>query len=483
MDEVDLGDVQGNILRSYGHHFGFVRHLVLTVAEPDRARAALGAMTTGDRGTPEITSGAHAPRREDFGWCLNVGITYRGLEALGVPASSLRTFPPEFREGMVARGSWLGDVGDSSPQHWITGLADPDVVHLVVAIHGHTVADIDPIADAVTAAGEGRAFRLATTACLDGAMFTDAHEGQVHFGFQDGLSNVRFEAVHEPGERAAKGPRAPLGVVLLGHPTTIPHVQWRVPEPASKLGFNGSFNAFRVLRQDVVGFESFLQRAATEAKCSAEAVAAKMCGRWRNGVPLALAPTEAEAERFTDPLTNRFGYLDDPDGARCPIGSHIRRCNPRDSTIVQRGTNNSRLVVRRGMPYGPPYDPKAPADHVPRGLLGNFLCASLAAQFEALQFSWLNLGLQDPRITGTNDPLVGANEPATARFEWQTSAGTPAVVTDLPEFVRTEGGAYCFLPSLTAIRWIAAAGWRDGGRRRAVRSLASRAVAAVKSDG
>ena len=26
---------------------------------------------------------------------------------------------------------------------------------------------------------------------------------------------------------------------------------------------------------------------------------------------------------------------------------------------------------------------------------------------------WLNLGLQDPRITGSNDPIVGANDPKT----------------------------------------------------------------------
>ena len=27
---------------------------------------------------------------------------------------------------------------------------------------------------------------------------------------------------------------------------------------------------------------------------------------------------------------------------------------------------------------------------------------------------WLNLGLQDPDITGFNDPLLGANEPETS---------------------------------------------------------------------
>lgn len=464
MGDLDLADVQGNILRSYGRHLGFVRHLVLQVAEPARARAALADMVTGDRGSPEITSASQAPRQEAFGWCLNVGFTYTGLQALGLPDSSLRTFPREFREGMVARASWLGDVGQSAPEHWVGGLDDPDRAHLVVTIHGHTVEDIDPIADAVVGAAGGKAFNLASPTPFDGAMFTGPQKGAVHFGFQDGLSNVRFEGVHGPDDHWTKGPRAPLGVVLLGHPTTIPHVRWRVPFPEARLGHNGSFNAFRVLGQDVRGFEAFLQRTAADVGCSPEEVAAKMCGRWRNGAPLSLAPTEAEARALADPLSNQFGYLDDLDGDRCPIGSHIRRCNPRDSTVVQRGTNNHRPLVRRGMPYGPPYDP-ARADDVPRGLLGSFLCASLGAQFEALQFGWLNLGLQDPRITGTNDPLVGSNEPETARFAWKTAAGEPAEVGDLPNFVRTLGGAYCFLPSCTAVRWIADGGWGDDDGR------------------
>jgi hypothetical protein len=113
------------------------------------------------------------------------------------------------------------------------------------------------------------------------------------------------------------------------------------------------------------------------------------------------------------------------------------------------------------MPFGPPYDPARPEDRdVPRGLLGNFLCADLGAQFEAIQADWLNLGLQDPRITGTNDPLVGANDPATATFDLSTAEGGPATVDALPRFVTTLGGAYCFLPSIPALRWIAACGER-----------------------
>ena len=38
---------------------------------------------------------------------------------------------------------------------------------------------------------------------------------------------------------------------------------WRVPQPA-ELGHNGTFNAFRVLKQDVAGFEKYLDQAASD---------------------------------------------------------------------------------------------------------------------------------------------------------------------------------------------------------------------------
>src|SRR5207247_160535 len=63
---------------------------------------------------------------------VTVAFTYRGLEALGVPQDSLDSFAPEFREGMAARASELGDVGDSSPGNWEKPLGTSDV-HVALA--------------------------------------------------------------------------------------------------------------------------------------------------------------------------------------------------------------------------------------------------------------------------------------------------------------------------------------------------------------
>jgi hypothetical protein len=204
-----------------------------------------------------------------------------------------------------------------------------------------------------------------------------------------------------------------------------------------------------------------------------ERVAAKLMGRWRNGVPLSPSHwTEGgvvEAE-FAGPgqppemdpaQLNNFDYpddvpaLDDYDGVHCPLGSHIRRANPRGAQIVQRSANYTRPLVRRGMPYGPPYDPAQPDDGHRRGLLGNFMCASLIAQYEAIMYDWMNLGLQDPRVTGTNDPIIGNNVATSSRFEIPLPGAEPVVLTGFPRLTRTAGAIYLFCPSISTLRFLA----------------------------
>ena len=64
---------------------------------------------------------------------ITAAFTYRGLEALGVPQKSLDSFAPEFRQGMAARAAELGDVGQSSPEHWEKPLGTPDV-HVALSV-------------------------------------------------------------------------------------------------------------------------------------------------------------------------------------------------------------------------------------------------------------------------------------------------------------------------------------------------------------
>jgi len=458
----DAADVQGNIVR--GYRKPRLRHLVLEITDRIAARRWLAACTSGRRdGVPQITTEAPWTTKPDT--CFNIGLTYEGLRALGTPGPSLATFPTEFIEGMNARALKLGDAGPSAPETWQAPFNDPKRVHLIASIYADEIAQLDSVQHHALADEKG----LRLLGARDGWSFGGDY---VHFGYRDNISQPRFAEVHDPETYADGQPMAPLGTVLLGYPTNFEGLVWRVPQP-EPLGHNGSFNAFRVLAQDVAGFEAYLDTAATDLlghpnvddllppgaeatigdgfsrhAALREVVAANMCGRWRNGVPLALSPDTPNPSPKVD-LTN-FDY----DGAsRCPHGAHIRRCNPRGGQIVQRVANHSRRLVRRGMPYGPAYDPANP-DTEERGLLGNFLGANLGAQFEAMSCDWLNLGLHDPRVTGSNDPLLGANEPESSWFDLPLKSGATIRLRGLPRFVRTRGGAYTFLPSLSAIRFL-----------------------------
>ena len=78
-----------------------------------------------------VDSGRPASDPARDAW-ITAAFTYTGLQALGVPQSSLDSFAPEFREGMAARAAQLGDVGESSPEHWEQPLGSSDV-HVALA--------------------------------------------------------------------------------------------------------------------------------------------------------------------------------------------------------------------------------------------------------------------------------------------------------------------------------------------------------------
>jgi len=90
-------------------------------------------------------------------------------------------------------------------------------------------------------------------------------------------------------------------------------------------------------------------------------------------------------------------------------------------------------------------------DGQPRGLQFFAINANIKRQFEFIQQTWLDNskfnGLEDNKdpISGDNDGLshmVIPVEPVRLR------------VTNLPRFVTVKGGAYFFLPSITALRFL-----------------------------
>ena len=150
---------------------------------------------------------------------------------------------------------------------------------------------------------------------------------------------------------------------------------------------------------------------------------------------------------------NDFGFgRGAPEASGCPIGAHIRRANPRDGLaptagdeeVFLRASNNHRML-RRGRKFGPPHeqDPNAM-----RGLLFIAINTDIVRQFEFVQQTWM-LNPRFADLFDETDPLMGPkghftvpDKPVRARVEVDT-------------FVRLAGGDYFFLPSLSALRYLA----------------------------
>jgi Dyp-type peroxidase family len=312
---------------------------------------------------------------------------------------------------------------------------------------------------------EGNAFREIWH--QDGMALMETQSGKpvptakVHFGYTDGITYPTIRGGPEQYRPDHQRPCEPWLFVLREEAEN-----YDVPEPR-ELGLNGSFAAFKKVETDVVGFEEFLQ--SNRDKIDPELLAAKMLGRWRNGVPLALSPdTDSPAGGISPEQLNNFEYVDadgagDPKGIHCPVGAHIRRVNPRGQPVAGQGlpggSNNSHRLIRRGLPYGPTYDPREPYDGIERGMLFHFINSNIENQYEFVLRQWVN----DSEFAGavrlhpkSKDPLIGTQDPAESIFVMpQANGGRPIEVTGLSSFITTKAAAYVFLPSITAIKFIA----------------------------
>ena len=443
----------------------FARHLVLRVVDAGAARRVLGSLVDGSPGVPQITTAerwTHKPAS-----FLNIAITADGLRALGEPVDG---FPAASIRGAAdpATAALVGDVGDSAPSRWVEGLADPARAHVLLSIWA--LGSIEPIEHVCSRLRPAFAGAFEQSASLDANALPDS---KVHFGYSDNIAQPQVEGAPERKRPYPDAqPVSPAGAFLLGHPNQNGGAIYRVaPEPLST---NSSFAAFRMLEQDVAGFEAWLERASAEAGVDRELLAAKVCGRWRNGTPLVLSPdTDTPDPPLRPEQINDFDYVsadperDDTFGFKCPVGSHIRRTNPRGAAIIAGGSLHR--IIRRAMPYGPPFDPATP-DDAPRGLIGYFINADLANQFELVMSQWVNRsdfvksvrgpdGANPVKNISGQDVLLGVNDPATSSFTLP-SPGSNRKLTGLGAFTATRGAAYCDLPSITALRYLAAGAGR-----------------------
>jgi Dyp-type peroxidase family len=392
---------------------------------------------------PSATA-AQATMDESDRW-ITLAFTWNGLRALGVSEESLATFPDAFREGMPSRASILGDTGANAPENWVGGLAGDDLHAIAILFSRNDEQCRTSI--------ENHNELLARTDGVRSLSFLDlnatppfnyAHD---HFGFRDRLSQPAIKGSGEdptPGSGDALEP----GEFILGYPDENgPVADLPVPEVLSR---NGSYMAYRRLEEHVAVFRDYL-RENSDDPASEELLAAKFMGRWRSGAPLVLAPDADDPELGADPMRNNdFNYKElDPHGYACPLGSHARRLNPRDTAHYL----NRRRMIRRGATYGPALPEGAPDDGVDRGIAAFIICADLVRQFEFAQNVWINdkafheLGNEHDPICGTQDGTLDFTVP---------KRPIRKVHKSLPAFTTLRGGAYFFLPGMGALRYLAA---------------------------
>lgn len=444
-----------------------------------------------------------------------IGFAYAGLAKMGLPQITLDSFSDPFREGMMQEdrlrrigdrrnGEWQGTVlpggprwSANTPQRGPMDVAAPVVpdektatghteeqtvtpltVHAIVLLYDQDEASAEAWMGQVQAALAPHQVAIVHHLPLD--LRADAAGiAREHFGFADGVSQpIPFDAdaVRPPERDPMHG--IPLGDILIGFQNSHQEV---APSPMAPpladgtdtgltphkladgfldLGLDGSYMVVRELKQDVAAFWNSLDSGAdhirlrdpqNSAHVTADWLAERVVGRDRNG---ALLCPKGTLLSNTD---NNFGFFDrDRHGHGCPVGSHVRRANPRDglapdasqkATLLQ-AANNHR-ILRRGRKYGSTIADPRKDDGVDRGLLFICLNTDIGRQFEFVQQTWL-LNRNFATLYDETDPLLGPKGTMTVRDDVLRRR------VDVDTFIQMAGGDYYFLPSMPALAYLAA---------------------------
>ena len=469
MFELERQDVQGLVVSAYSK-LPCAAYLLLRVNNPAGVRKWLSQHVT------EVTTSEN----KNAHFHTNLAFTSTGLESLGLNQKVLSTFSRPFQEGMATdhRQRVLGDQEENDPAKWTWGGKNNPVGALLLIYAKDE--------EVLNAQRQQRQQELAANGFSEVAVLTagrqpDSHE---HFGFNDGIGQPVMEGTGNKQRQLARTNHAtelPAGEFLMGFTNVYgvtadspvvaaaddPHKSLPdVPDDTTglhaqsgmrDLGRNGTYLVFRQLVQDVAKFWDFVDRATRDSNdpLAPERLAAKFVGRWKSGAPLVLSSKGDDPGLGSE---NNFAYLDkDPNGFSCPIGSHIRRSNPRDALGPDAQTAltsaNRHRILRRGRSYGPRAKDPRTADGIDRGLIFICLNSDIERQFEFVQQTWINNPVFGG-LDGEVDPLVGNIPKGDCIF---TVQGEPLRTRAhaLSRFVTVKGGAYFFLPSIRALNYIA----------------------------
>lgn len=491
-----LDNIQGNILGGFNKDFQTFLFLKFKSAATGRAWLKEIADSDNEFGVAASSAeqvlrfnaqfkalkaeGREPERFIESAW-TNVAVTFAGLTALGLSAADLALFPDDFRAGMAARNTRIGDLHASDPSNWTAPFDLPDLHALLVVA-----------ADSNARLARRVAHVRATSTFVSGVAVLEVIEGRTredepgheHFGFKDGVSQPGIRGVTLPDDPVANPDQGHPGQDLLwpgefvlGYPRQIPTAEPdhdgmnRRPGPISQSGpawtVDGSYLVFRRLAQDVPAFKSHLAALAAGQGMHQDLIGAKLVGRYKSGCPLEarkfqsspFVASPTDPEKFqpgladSDTLNNNFEFGDDAGGAVCPMASHIRKAYPRDEVTVtvaddsESDTQTHRLL-RRGIPFGNSFGAAVGGgNHDARGLLFQCYQRSIKDQFEFVQSKWVNNPNFPPSTVGApgEDPIIAQS----ASGPFQLHPNRPPITVQ--HFVTTTGGEYFFAPSIDAL--------------------------------
>jgi len=486
----DRADIQGFVTSGFGH-LPNTAYLFLNFDDTDGARLWLRSVLPSITDARSWRTQSDAPKAKP-NRAFNLAFTPAGLEALGLPHTSLDTFPEEFVQGMAfpERSRILGDTDHSAPIHWHLGGPKNPPIHALAILHATSSTELARDRDAFLS--KAAIHRIALPAEECGHRPADDREP---FGFRDGIAQPRLEGIHGEGLRTGEFILGyvneygylPVGPLVKACDDSRNHLP--PSDNPNQLGWhdfgrNGTYLVYRKLEQHVSRFWRFIAQESLRlpgpsapGPSTMAWLASKMMGRWPDGTPTTLSP---DTENSTLSHQDKFLYAShDRSGHHCPMGAHIRRMNPRDHLPPAGATESLHMtarhrLLRRGRPYGFPLNPTSiaerwetfaatlqqpePAEETsPCGLHFLALNANIKRQFEFLQQAWAN-NPQFGGLTGNPDPIIGHRGTSDSlpcmripgvRFESRTNP--------LPEFVTVRGGAYLFMPGIRSLRYLAGA--------------------------
>ena len=405
----------------------------------------------------------------------------QALVKLNLPEACVREFPEAYLNGMATpdRARILGDIGANAPGYWQWGRDTPDVALLVYGTSADAVARLrERITLEASQRGLAPPHEIALTEIPEDKKAVEP------FGFVDGVSQpiIRGTSRALRANDALHGVEA--GEFLIGYPdnrgnhppgprlSPLFDPNNRLPIAAAsadftsnivdqprEVGRNGSFLVIRQLEQNVDAFNDYCEQEAARLKgrlpppyeVTADFIAAKLIGRWKDGSSLVRYPYRPRsAEKPNAAVDNDFLLgTEDPEALRCPLGAHIRRANPRDSfdpgSREQLTISNRHRMLRVGRPY-------QAKDGQNPGLLFMCLNGDIERQFEFIQQTWLASPLFHG-LSGEQDPVIG--DGLSASGYTIPSRDGPLRLKPPPRLVTTLGGGYFFVPGKRLLAFLA----------------------------